>query len=150
MSKADTAEELFREGLNCCQSVYCAFAEEMGLTPAEAAKKSSPFGAGFGKLREVCGAVTGMVMVLGEMEGYSDPKDSQGKKELYEKVRQLCNQFEESEGSIICRELLGLKKGEELEEPAIRPANYYETRPCLKACRRAAEILACHLIKNAL
>ena len=149
MAKADKAEKLFREGFNCCQSVYCAFADEMGMTLSEAAKKSSPFGAGFGKLREVCGAVTGMVMVLGEIEGYSDPKDPKSKKALYETVRKLCCSFEESEGSIICRELLGLKKGEELEEPAIRPENYYKARPCLRACRRAADILECHLTKNA-
>lgn len=64
MNKADKAESLFRTGYNCSQSVYAAFAEEMGITAEEAAKKASPFGAGFGKLREVCGAVTGMVMVI--------------------------------------------------------------------------------------
>ena len=63
MNKADKAESLFRTGYNCSQSVYAAFAEELGITVEEAAKKASPFGAGFGKLREVCGAVTGMVMV---------------------------------------------------------------------------------------
>lgn len=64
MNKADKAESLFRTGYNCSQSVYAAFAEELGITVEEAAKKASPFGAGFGKLREVCGAVTGMVMVI--------------------------------------------------------------------------------------
>ena len=70
MNKADKAESLFRTGYNCSQSVYAAFAEELGITVAEAAKKASPFGAGFGKLREVCGAVTGMVMVIGDLYGY--------------------------------------------------------------------------------
>ena len=64
MNKADKAESLFRTGYNCSQSVYAVFAEELGITVEEAAKKASPFGAGFGKLREVCGAVTGMVMHL--------------------------------------------------------------------------------------
>ena len=70
MNKADKAESLFRTGYNCSQSVYAAFAEELGITVEEAAKKASPFGAGFGKLREVCGAVTGMVMVIGDLYGY--------------------------------------------------------------------------------
>ena len=76
MNKADKAESLFRTGYNCSQSVYAAFAEELGITVEEAAKKASPFGAGFGKLREVCGAVTGMVMVIGDLYGYDDPKDA--------------------------------------------------------------------------
>ena len=70
MNKADKAESLFRTGYNCSQSVYAAFAEELGITVEEAAKKASPFGAGFGKLREGCGAVTGMVMVIGDLYGY--------------------------------------------------------------------------------
>lgn len=122
MNKADKAESLFRTGYNCSQSVYAAFAEELGITVEEAAKKASPFGAGFGKLREVCGAVT-------------------GKKQLYVLVQKLCGSFEASEGSLICRELLGLEKGEDLEEPAVRTEAYYQSRPCVKACRRAAEIL---------
>lgn len=141
MSKADRAEQLFRMGYNCSQSVYAAFADELGITVEEAAKKASPFGAGFGKLREVCGAVTGMVMVLGDLYGYDDPKAAEGKKALYALVQKLCGSFEESEGSLICRELLGLEKGEDLEEPAVRTEEYYESRPCVKACRRAASIL---------
>ena len=112
-----------------------------GITVEEAAKKASPFGAGFGKLREVCGAVTGMVMVIGDLYGYDDPKDAAGKKQLYVLVQKLCGSFEASEGSLICRELLGLEKGEDLEEPAVRTEAYYQSRPCVKACRRAAEIL---------
>ena len=141
MNKADKAESLFRTGYNCSQSVYAAVAEELGITVEEAAKKASPFGAGFGKLREVCGAVTGMVMVIGDLYGYDDPKDAAGKKQLYVLVQKLCGSFEASEGSLICRELLGLEKGEDLEEPAVRTEAYYQSRPCVKACRRAAEIL---------
>ena len=70
MNKADSAEELFRMGYNCSQSVYAAFAEDLGMSVEEAAKRASPFGAGFGKLREVCGAVSGMVLVLGDLCGH--------------------------------------------------------------------------------
>ena len=116
MNKADKAESLFRTGYNCSQSVYAAFAEELGITVEEAAKKASPY-------------------------GYDDPKDAAGKKKLYALVQKLGGAFEESEGSLICRELLGLEKGEDLEEPAVRTEAYYQSRPCVKACRRAAEIL---------
>ena len=141
MSRADRAEELFRQGYNCGQSVFAAFADVLGLTVEEAAKIASPFGAGFGKLREVCGAVSGMTLVTGYLKGYSDPADYESKKEVYALIRKMCAEFEERQGSIICRELLGLKKGEDTAEPAIRTEEYYQSRPCIGACRTAAEIV---------
>ena len=108
MNKADRAEELFRKGYNCSQPVFVAFAEELGMCEEEAARMAAPFGAGFGKLREVCGAVSGMTMAAGVLRGYSDPADAQGKKALYALVQKMCREFEEKEGSLICRELLGL------------------------------------------
>ena len=83
MNKADKAESLFSTGYNCSKSDNAAIAEAQRITVEEAAKKASPFGAGFGKLREVCGAVTGMVMVIGDLYGYDDPKDAAGIKQLY-------------------------------------------------------------------
>lgn len=141
MSRADRTEELFRQGYNCGQSVFAAFADVLGLTVEEAAKIASPFGAGFGKLREVCGAVSGMTLVTGYLKGYSDPADYESKKEAYALIRKMCAEFEERQGSIICRELLGLKKGEDTAEPAIRTEEYYQSRPCIGACRTAAEIV---------
>ena len=141
MSRADRAEELFRQGYNCGQSVFAAFADVLGMTVEEAAKIASPFGAGFGKLREVCGAVSGMTLVTGYLKGYSDPADYESKKELYAFIQKICAEFEERQGSIICRELLGLKKGEDLGEPSVRTEEYYRSRPCIGACRTAAEIV---------
>ena len=149
MNKADSAEELFRMGYNCSQSVYAAFAEDLGMSVEEAAKRASPFGAGFGKLREVCGAVSGMVLVLGDLCGYQDPTDAAGKQALYALVQRLCGSFEKSEGSLICRELLGLAKGEDLAEPAVRTEEYYQSRPCVGACGRAAELLEAYLTDGA-
>ena len=149
MNKADRAEELFRMGYNCSQSVYAAFAEDLGMSVEEAAKRASPFGAGFGKLREVCGAVSGMVLVLGDLCGYQDPTDAAGKQALYALVQRLCGSFEKSEGSLICRELLGLAKDEDLAEPAVRTEEYYQSRPCVGACRRAAELLEAYLTDGA-
>lgn len=140
MTRADRAEELFRQGYNCGQSVFAAFADVLGLTVEEAAKIASPFGAGFGKLREVCGAVSGMTLVAGYLKGYSDPADYESKKEVYALIQKMCAEFEARCGSIICRELLGLKKGEDAVEPAVRTEEYYRSRPCIGACRVAAEI----------
>ncbi len=120
MNRPDKAEELFRKGYNCSQSVFAAFADVLGMTVEEAAKIASPFGAGFGKLREVCGAVSGMTLLAGYLNGYDDPADYESKKELYRLIQKMCADFEESRGTIICRELLGLKKGGDLGEPSVR------------------------------
>jgi C_GCAxxG_C_C family probable redox protein len=140
MNRADRAEELFRQGYNCSQSVFASFSDIIGMTTEEAAKIASPFGAGFGKLREVCGAVSGMTLLAGYLHGYSDPKDYESKKELYALVQKMCGEFKEKRGTIICRELLNLKEGEDLAEPSVRTEDYYNSRPCIGACRLAAEI----------
>lgn len=140
MKKADRAEELFRKGYNCAQSVLGAFAPELRMTQDQAMRLASAFGAGIGGLREVCGAVTGMTMAAGLLRGYSQPTDSQGKQDTYQLTRQLVAEFEQRQGSFICRELLHLKKGESLPEPVVRTEDYYQQRPCLAAVRAAAEL----------
>ena len=147
-TRADRAEALFRQGYNCSQSVFAAFADVAGMSVEEAAQLASPFGAGFGKLREVCGAVSGMTMLAGKLKGYSDPEARDEKVELYKLVQKMCAEFEEKEGSIICRELLGLEKGEDLGEPAVRTEEYYRSRPCVGACRTAAEIAEKYLLQG--
>ena len=146
MNRADKAEELFRKGYNCSQSVFAAFADELGMSVEEAAKIASPFGAGFGKLREVCGAVSGMTLAAGYLKGYDDPADYESKKELYRLIQKMCAEFKEREGTIICRDLLGLREGEDLAEPSVRTEEYYKSRPCIGACRAAAEIAEKHLL----
>lgn len=140
MNRADRAEELFRMGYNCSQSVFAAFADCVDMTVEEAAGIASPFGAGFGKMREVCGAVSGMTLLAGYLKGYSDAKASDEKKALYALMQTMCNEFAAEQGSLICRELLNLKPGEDLAEPAVRTEEYYRSRPCVQACRDAAEI----------
>lgn len=144
--RADMAEELFRRGYNCSQSVFAAFADVADMTEEQAAGLASPFGAGFGKMREVCGAVSGMTLLAGVLKGYSDPEDYEAKKALYALIQKMCREFEEKEGTLICRELLGLKKGEDTAEPAVRTEEYYRSRPCIGACRTAAEIAAKYLL----
>ncbi len=135
------AYESFLKGYNCTQAVTVAFAEELGLDADTAAQLSCGFGGGMGRMREVCGTFSGIVMVLSWLYGYSDPKDVTAKKELYEKIRELAGRFKAKNGSIICRELLGLEKAEESAAPEPRTPEYYKKRPCPELCRCAADLL---------
>lgn len=141
MIKGDIAYDNFLSGYNCTQAVTVAFAEELGLDADTAARLSCGFGGGMGRLREVCGTFSGIVMVLSQLYGYSDPKDLTAKKELYEKIRTLSERFRADNGSIICRELLGLDKPEPSATPEPRTPEYYKKRPCPELCRYAADLL---------
>ena len=139
--KGDRAYELFKEGYNCSQAVFGAFCEELGVDFETAVKLASGFGGGIGRMREVCGAFSGLTMTASLIYGYSDPKELEGKKELYEKIRALADRFREENGSIICRELLGLQQAEQSAAPEARTSEYYKKRPCAELCRYAADIL---------
>lgn len=148
LSRADEAERLFRQGYSCSSSVFAAFADTVGMTTEQAAKVACPFGAGVAGLREVCGAVAGMTMLGGFLLECPDASNQADKKAMYAEVKAMCNAFEETEGSLICRELLGLKKGENPAEPKVRDEEYYRSRPCLRACRRAADIVEQHILNG--
>lgn len=146
---AKKAEELFGEGYNCAQSVYMVFAQEKGIPAEMAARISSSFGGGMGRLREVCGAVSGMFMAAGLYFGYSDPKGHAEKTEHYKRIQQLAASFREQNGSIICRELLGLdQKGASDPVPEKRTAEYYKKRPCKELVGIAARIFAEYALSN--
>ncbi len=147
VSKGDRAYELFKEGYNCSQAVFGAFAEELGVDLATAVKLASGFGGGIGRMREVCGTFTGLTMAASMIYGYNDPKDTETKAELYEKIRGLADKFREENGSIICRELLGLQQAEKSAVPEARTSEYYKKRPCAELCRYAADLLE-EFIKN--
>lgn len=146
--KAALARAYFMEGYNCAQSVLLAFHQELGLEKQMAARLASPFGGGMGRLREVCGGVSGMLMAAGLYYGYSDPRDAAGKKELYERVQILAHTFAERNGSYVCRELLGLDHQEDAPVPDARTKEYYQKRPCADLVADAAAILE-DMIKEA-
>lgn len=131
------ARELFKLGYNCAQAVFLAFYEEYNMDFDTALKLSSSFGGGMGQLREVCGAVSGMFMVAGLKYGYSDPMDKLGKAGHYERIRELAGGFKEENGSMICRELLGLTVTEHQEE-RMTPI---KKKPCGELVENAADIL---------
>ena len=133
------AGELFMEGCNCSQAVFLAFSDVTGIDRKLAAKLSSPFGGGMGRMREVCGAVSGMYMVLGALYGYDESTDDTRKKQLYHDVQALAARFREECGSIICREIL--KNPASDPNPTPRTAEFYKQRPCARMVVTAARLL---------
>ena len=140
------AAELFLQGYNCAQAVAVAFCDVTGLTEAQAAKLASAFGGGMGRMREVCGAVSGMLMVLSACYGYDTPGDDVSKKELYTQVQALAAKFREENGSMICREIL--KNPPSDPNPTPRTAEFYAKRPCAKMVMTAARLLEQFMEEN--
>ena len=139
MDHAMKAAELFLNGYNCAQAVVVAFSDLTGLEDSFSAKMASSFGGGMGRMREVCGAVSGMLMVLGLLYGYDTPGDDVSKKQQYTVVQQLSGKFREEVGSIVCREIL--KNPPSDPNPSPRTAEYYAKRPCARMVYTAARIL---------
>lgn len=140
-SRVEEAVSLFEGGFNCCQSVFAAYADLFGMNREEALKLASPMGAGIGRMREVCGTVSAMALLSGLADGNSDPEDEAKKTLVYERVRDMSDEFSAANGSIICRELLGIMGREKSAAPSLRTKEYYEARPCVKFVRCAAEIV---------
>ena len=148
MSKqGDAAYAWFLQGYNCSQSVVAAFAPQLGLTEEMALRLSAGFGAGIGRMREVCGAFCGVVTVLSMV--YADPTDPKDKSRMYALVQQAAEQYRTRNGggSIICRELLG-RKGPETPVPEKRTAAYYAQRPCARFVGSAAAILERYMAQH--
>lgn len=140
---AKIAFDNFKKGYNCAQAVACAFAEELGMEESTVAKLVSSFGGGLGKLREVCGAVSGAAFVLGALKGYSDPAADAEKTAHYARIQDFAARFKAEHDTIICRELLkgiALKK-ENTPEPEKRSDEYYSVRPCVRFVESAARIV---------
>ena len=133
------AAELFLEGYNCAQAVAVAFCDVTGLEEKTAARMVSGFGGGMGRLREVCGAVSGMFFVLSYLYGYDDPKADEEKKQLYTDVQGLAAKFQQQCSSILCRDLLDNPPSD--PNPSPRTAQYYKERPCARFVMTAAELM---------
>ena len=142
MNKSEKAVNLFKQGYNCCQAVFCAFCEDFGIDMKTGLKLSSSFGGGMGGMREVCGTVSAMFMVLGLKYGYSVSDDVTLKKQHYNLIRQAAKKFAEENGSIICKELLGISKSKPDAEyiPAERNAEFFKKRPCVELVAFAANL----------
>ncbi len=141
MTRREMAMANFMKGYNCSQSVVLAFADMLPVNESDLLKMASSFGGGMGRLREVCGSVSGMFIVIGLLYGYDGPETGQVKAEHYKRVQELAHRFEEKHGSIVCRELLGLNVKREAPTPEARTKEYYKKRPCPEIIGDAAEIL---------
>ena len=148
-SRKEQAVALFKEGFNCSQAVFVTYADLLGLDRETALKVSASFGAGIGRMREVCGAACGMFMIAGMLTGQTEGADQAAKKHNYEVVQHLAEEFKkENGGTYICRELLmragavaaasSAEKGE--TSPEARTEEYYKKRPCVRTIANAAAI----------
>ena len=139
MDHSTLAAQLFLDGCSCSQAVMAAFCDLTGMDRSTALRLSAPFGGGIVRMREVCGAVSGMMMVVGLLYGFEPSEGSTAKSAHYHLVQELAEQFRQQAGSIICREIL--KNPPADPNPSPRTAEYYANRPCARMVMLAAEIL---------
>lgn len=136
----ERAVALFKSGYNCSQSVFAAFCDKFGMPQELALKVSAGLGGGVGRMREVCGAMSGAAMLAGMVYGATDGSDREAKALTYEKVQEIAAEFKKTNPSIVCRELLGLsKKAPTPSNPEERTAEYYKKRPCVQIVEDAAK-----------
>ncbi len=146
MDHGTCAAELFLRGYNCAQAVVVAFSDVTGLSEEFSARMASSFGGGMGRMREVCGAVSGMLMVAGVLYGYEAAGDDVRKKAHYQLVQQLAGQFREQVGSIVCREIL--KNPPSDPNPTPRTEEFYRKRPCTRMVMLAGQILDAYIAEH--
>lgn len=148
--RVQTAVEYFMKGYGCAQSVVAAFADLYGIDEDTALKIGAGFGGGVGRMRMMCGAVSGLVILAGLDSGQTDGKDRNGKADCYKLVQDLLEKFKQANGSIICAELLGLKSAPAAGDfvPSERNAEYYRIRPCAAKVESAARIFAEYLVER--
>lgn len=141
MTRKEQAIEYFKQGYNCTQAVVLTFKDVLTIDAEELCKIASPFGGGISRMRETCGAVTGMVLVLGNLVGYSTPETGEKKHELYKKTQEILKIFENRYGSLTCGKLLNLTQKHDDPKPSPRDHLFYLNRPCTELIGGAAEIL---------
>lgn len=142
MTKGELAKSYFMQGYNCSQSVAMAFCDEMKMDTEQVKRLTIGFGGGMGRMREVCGAVSGMTFVISAL--YNEDKGN-----IYKRVQQVAGEFKEENGSIVCRELLGLEiKGADNPTPEKRTKQYYKKRPCAELVETAGNMLENYLANN--
>lgn len=148
MTRREIAMENFLKGYNCSQSIVLAFKDMLPMDEKTLSMMASSFGGGMGRLREVCGSVTGMFMVAGLLYGYDGPETGQVKADHYARIQELAHRFEEKHGTIVCREMLGLDIKHDVPTPEARTKEYYKKRPCPEIIGDAAEILEQYIKEN--
>ncbi len=140
-SRAQKAQDLFKQGFNCSQAVFASCADLYGIHDEQLALRlAASFGGGTGRMRMTCGAANGMFMLAGLHNGSATPHDSEGKMANYAFVQQLAGEFKAKYGSLVCAELLGLAPKPQDPRPEDRTQQYYEKRPCVEMIAEAVRI----------
>lgn len=148
MERGDRAKENFKKGYNCAQAVFLAFSDVVNLDEATALKVSAPFGGGVGRMREICGTVSAMMMVCGMAFYDAEHVTLEEKSALYAREQELARRFREKNGTIVCRELLRGVTADSSPNAEARTEEYYKKRPCADLCACAAEILESYLVEQ--
>ena len=146
--RVQRAVDNFMAGYGCCQSVVAAFSDLYGLDETLAKKVGAGFGGGVGRMRMMCGAVSGLVMLVGLDCGQTEGSDREGKSACYKVVQDLLEKSRQENGSIICAEILGINGHDKAHSSYVaspRTAEYYKTRPCAAKVESAARIFANYL-----
>lgn len=142
MDRREKAQKLFLSGYNCSQAVAIAFSDLVGIDEQTMCRLSSTFGGGFGRLREICGAVSGAGIILGLLYYDNNPNNKKAKAEHYKRVQEFAKAFKEINGSYICGELLDGKINVNKDpNPDERNAEYFKIRPCVKMVDDAVKLL---------
>jgi len=140
MEPSQKAIQYHDAGCNCAQAVFAAFAERFDIPFPQAMKLAASFGGGMGRQGEVCGAITGALMVLGLTYGASTPDDRESKLLAYRKASDFIEEFRRRQGEIHCRALLGVDISTEEGWRQARETGRFKT-VCTPLIESAAVIL---------
>lgn len=147
-SRTEQAVEAFLGGCNCAQAVFSTYADLFGIEKQTAMNLTNSMGGGISRLREVCGTVSAIAMLTGLAEGNVDPGDLKAREKVYRRTRDLLAEFEKENGSLICRDLLGILGRDQSAKPSERTPEYYKKRPCARFVACAARIIEANLTEQ--
>ena len=138
--RAEEAAEAFRRGLSCSQAILSVYGKDLGIDPETAVKIASAFGAGVAKSGEICGAVSGALMVIGLTQRLEDIQDASSREKVYAKARRFVGEFTARNASVHCTELVGYDLSDPKQFAEAKEKKVFATR-CSKLVRDAGEIL---------
>lgn len=147
MTKSDDALASFMQRFTCSAAVFSAFSGELGLDPDTAKKIGCGFGAGISKTGNICGAVSGAIMVIGLKYGKADAGDEEATKKTRALVRQFMEEFTAKNGSVNCTDLLGFDLSDPEEYARARESGLFLTK-CPVLVGDASDILEKILLKE--
>jgi C_GCAxxG_C_C family probable redox protein len=139
MTKSEVALAGFNRGITCSSAVFSAFADELGLDDKTAKKIGCGFGAGISRTGNICGAVSGAIMVIGLKYGKTEQGDDAATEKTRARTRQFIQEFTKKNGSVNCTELLGYNLSNQDEYDAAAKANLF--RITCPECVRDAVVL---------